>query len=200
MPVTFTTAGSERYIDTHLTPRGIQQCKEARTGLSHSARDTTAHRKPQTSACHACFTLPCLRIVCANAILSHTHILHGAHKHKHALTHSRPGILLEGINPQVVIVSPFTRALQTAHLMFAAKGIPFIVHDSARERWGLVSDDPSSFELHFMSHSHMHTALHCTGRPLTMKDAKSFTCVFNVDIMSQSHESHAYSVIIPSHP
>lgn len=84
MPVTFTTPGSERYIDAHLTPRGIQQCKEARTGLSHSARDTTAHRKPQTSVFHACFTLSCLRMLCANAILSHTHILHGAHKHKHA--------------------------------------------------------------------------------------------------------------------
>ncbi len=48
---------------------------------------------------------------------------------------------LEGVNPQLVVVSPFSRTLQTAHIMFGGKRIPFIVHDLCRERWGLYTCD-----------------------------------------------------------
>eukprot|EP00035_Acanthoeca_spectabilis_P002658 m.88881 g.88881 ORF g.88881 m.88881 type:complete len:316 (-) comp11683_c0_seq1:1827-2774(-) len=81
-PVTHTTEGAWRYIDSHLTTAGIKQCEEGRTG-----------------------------------------------------------VLLKGVSPELVVVSPFTRALQTAHIMFAAKGIPFIVHDLCRERWGKYTCD-----------------------------------------------------------
>eukprot|EP00037_Helgoeca_nana_P028546 m.336246 g.336246 ORF g.336246 m.336246 type:complete len:329 (-) comp27782_c0_seq1:121-1107(-) len=81
-PVTFSTEGAWRYIDAHLTPDGVAQCVEGRTG-----------------------------------------------------------VLLKGVHPELVVVSPFTRALQTAHIMFSAKGIPFIVNDSCRERWGKYTCD-----------------------------------------------------------
>jgi broad specificity phosphatase PhoE len=49
--------------------------------------------------------------------------------------------LLHGVKPQLVIVSPFTRTLQTAHIMFGGKGYPFMVHDGCRERWGYYTCD-----------------------------------------------------------
>lgn len=50
---------------------------------------------------------------------------------------------LDGIvnNPQLVVVSPFTRTLQTAHIMFGGKGRPFIVHHLAKERSGRYTCD-----------------------------------------------------------
>eukprot|EP00036_Acanthoecidae_sp_10tr_P010470 CAMPEP_0182924954 /NCGR_PEP_ID=MMETSP0105_2-20130417/8049_1 /TAXON_ID=81532 ORGANISM="Acanthoeca-like sp., Strain 10tr" /NCGR_SAMPLE_ID=MMETSP0105_2 /ASSEMBLY_ACC=CAM_ASM_000205 /LENGTH=319 /DNA_ID=CAMNT_0025062779 /DNA_START=125 /DNA_END=1084 /DNA_ORIENTATION=- len=54
---------------------------------------------------------------------------------------ARTGVLLQGVNPELVVVSPFIRALQTAHIMFAAKDLPFIVHDICRERWGKYTCD-----------------------------------------------------------
>lgn len=48
------------------------------------------------------------------------------------------------INPQLVIVSPFTRTLQTAHIMFGGSSnrrYPFIVHHLARERSGKYTCD-----------------------------------------------------------
>lgn len=49
--------------------------------------------------------------------------------------------LLADVKPQLVVVSPFTRTLQTAHVMFGGSGIPFIVHDLARERSGKFTCD-----------------------------------------------------------
>jgi len=51
----------------------------------------------------------------------------------------RCGVLLKGLEPQLVVVSPFSRTLQTAHLFFSSKGLPFIVHDACRERTGLYT-------------------------------------------------------------
>ena len=44
-------------------------------------------------------------------------------------------------HPDVIIVSPFTRTLQTAHVMFGGQNVPFIVHDLCRERWGKFTCD-----------------------------------------------------------
>mmetsp|Transcript_21501 Transcript_21501/g.31216 ORF Transcript_21501/g.31216 Transcript_21501/m.31216 type:complete len:304 (-) Transcript_21501:132-1043(-) len=49
--------------------------------------------------------------------------------------------LLQDIKPQLVVVSPFTRTLQTAHIMFGGQGYPFIVHETCRERWGKFTCD-----------------------------------------------------------
>jgi len=49
--------------------------------------------------------------------------------------------LLDGVNPELVVVSPFTRTLQTAHIMFGGKGYPFLVHHLCRERWGKFTCD-----------------------------------------------------------
>lgn len=49
--------------------------------------------------------------------------------------------LLGDVKPQLVVVSPFTRTLQTAHIMFCAKGYPFLVHDLCRERSGKYTCD-----------------------------------------------------------
>ena len=49
--------------------------------------------------------------------------------------------LLEGINPELVVVSPFTRTLQTAHIMFGGRGYPFLVHNLCRERSGKYTCD-----------------------------------------------------------
>ena len=54
---------------------------------------------------------------------------------------ARTGSMLEGVNPELVVVSPLTRTLQTAHVMFAGRNLPFIVHDSCRERWGKYTCD-----------------------------------------------------------
>ena len=49
------------------------------------------------------------------------------------------------VQPELVVVSPLTRALQTAHLLFgggADKNSPaFVVHDLCRERTGLYTCD-----------------------------------------------------------
>jgi broad specificity phosphatase PhoE len=49
--------------------------------------------------------------------------------------------LLADVTPELVVVSPFTRTLQTAHILFAGKNIPFLVHDLCRERSGLFTCD-----------------------------------------------------------
>lgn len=49
--------------------------------------------------------------------------------------------LLSGVNPQLIVVSPFTRTLQTAHIIFSGKNIPFLVHDLCRERSGKFTCD-----------------------------------------------------------
>ena len=49
--------------------------------------------------------------------------------------------LLTDVNPQLVVVSPFTRTLQTAHILFANRRIPFMVHWSCRERAGKYTCD-----------------------------------------------------------
>lgn len=49
--------------------------------------------------------------------------------------------LLGDVNPQLVVVSPFTRTLQTAHIMFGGKGYPFLVHNLCRERSGKFTCD-----------------------------------------------------------
>mmetsp|Transcript_14863 Transcript_14863/g.19495 ORF Transcript_14863/g.19495 Transcript_14863/m.19495 type:complete len:314 (+) Transcript_14863:125-1066(+) len=80
-PVIYSTEGSWRFMDAHLTNKGIQQCVTARQSL------------------------------------------------------------LGDVKPQLVVVSPFTRTLQTAHIMFCAKGYPFLVHDLCRERSGKYTCD-----------------------------------------------------------
>ena len=49
--------------------------------------------------------------------------------------------LLTAVHPQLVVVSPFTRTLQTAHLMFGGTHVPFIVHDACAERRGKFTCD-----------------------------------------------------------
>lgn len=49
--------------------------------------------------------------------------------------------LLGDVKPQLIVVSPFTRTLQTAHIMFGGKGYPFIVHNLCRERSGKFTCD-----------------------------------------------------------
>ena len=45
------------------------------------------------------------------------------------------------VHPELVIVSPFTRTLQTAHILFGGQRIPFMVHDLCRERSGKYTCD-----------------------------------------------------------
>ena len=80
-PVTFSTAGSERYVDACLTQHGVDQCIKARETL------------------------------------------------------------LANVHPQLVVVSPFTRTLQTAHIMFCGRNVPFLVHDLCKERAGKYTCD-----------------------------------------------------------
>lgn len=49
--------------------------------------------------------------------------------------------LTQDLHPQLVVVSPFTRTLQTAHIMFGGKGHNFIVHHLAKERSGKFTCD-----------------------------------------------------------
>jgi broad specificity phosphatase PhoE len=50
--------------------------------------------------------------------------------------------LLQNVNPEIILVSPLTRTLQTAHVMFGGSGnIPFMVHDLCRERSGKYTCD-----------------------------------------------------------
>lgn len=43
--------------------------------------------------------------------------------------------------PELIVVSPFTRTLQTAHIIFCGRGVPFLVHHLCRERWGKYTCD-----------------------------------------------------------
>lgn len=47
------------------------------------------------------------------------------------------------IRPKLVVVSPLTRTLETAHIVFGdmKHRAPFIVHDACRERWGKYVND-----------------------------------------------------------
>ena len=45
------------------------------------------------------------------------------------------------IRPELIVVSPFTRTLQTAHLLFSSHRIPFLVHDLCGERRGKFTCD-----------------------------------------------------------
>ncbi|KAI8616306.1 histidine phosphatase superfamily [Chytriomyces sp. MP71] len=45
------------------------------------------------------------------------------------------------VRPQLVVVSPFTRTLQTAHVLFGGSQTPFLVHEGCRERAGLYTCD-----------------------------------------------------------
>jgi len=51
--------------------------------------------------------------------------------------------LLVHINPELVVVSPFTRTLQTAHILFGGgkSYVPFLVHDLCAERRGKYTCD-----------------------------------------------------------
>ena len=49
--------------------------------------------------------------------------------------------LLADVTPQLIVVSPFTRTLQTAHVIFGGGNVPFLVHDLARERSGKFTCD-----------------------------------------------------------
>ena len=54
----------------------------------------------------------------------------------------RNEILSEGTKkPELIVVSPFTRTLQTAHIIFCGSGVPFLVHNLCRERWGKYTCD-----------------------------------------------------------
>ena len=48
---------------------------------------------------------------------------------------------LTKVKPELIIVSPFTRTLQTAHIVFCGRGVPFLVHELCRERWGKYTCD-----------------------------------------------------------
>ncbi|KAJ3209274.1 hypothetical protein HDU83_005654 [Entophlyctis luteolus] len=62
---------------------------------------------------------------------------------RHPTVHAAaaPSGLLANVHPQLVVVSPFSRALQTAHIMFGGRGVPFIVHDLCAERSGYYTCD-----------------------------------------------------------
>ena len=51
------------------------------------------------------------------------------------------------VNPSLVVVSPLTRTLETAHHIFGGRhldgtsSLPFLVHDICRERWGKFTND-----------------------------------------------------------
>ena len=55
--------------------------------------------------------------------------------------------LLHNVHPQLIVVSPFTRTIQTAHVMFGgsnsrcSQSAPFLVHDLCRERSGRFTCD-----------------------------------------------------------
>mmetsp|Transcript_22109 Transcript_22109/g.33619 ORF Transcript_22109/g.33619 Transcript_22109/m.33619 type:complete len:171 (-) Transcript_22109:54-566(-) len=48
---------------------------------------------------------------------------------------------LKGVKPELIIVSPFTRTLQTAHIIFGGSHVPFMVHHLCQERYGLFTCD-----------------------------------------------------------
>lgn len=48
---------------------------------------------------------------------------------------------LDGVKPELIVVSPFTRTLQTAHIIFGGSEVPFLVHSLCQERWGKFTCD-----------------------------------------------------------
>lgn len=58
--------------------------------------------------------------------------------------------LLRDVNPQLIVVSPFTRTLQTAHILFGGDRIPFVVHDGCRERSGKFTCDKRRPKTHIV--------------------------------------------------
>ena len=55
--------------------------------------------------------------------------------------HVRQTMIHGLIRPELIVVSPFTRTLQTAHLLFSSHRIPFLVHDLCGERRGKFTCD-----------------------------------------------------------
>ena len=55
------------------------------------------------------------------------------------------------MNPELIVVSPFTRTLQTAHIMFGGKSYPFIVHHLCQERWGRYTCDMKRSKTHIVN-------------------------------------------------
>jgi broad specificity phosphatase PhoE len=55
--------------------------------------------------------------------------------------HVRKTMIHGMIHPELIVVSPFTRTLQTAHIMFSCQRIPFLVHDLCGERRGKYTCD-----------------------------------------------------------
>jgi broad specificity phosphatase PhoE len=55
--------------------------------------------------------------------------------------HVRQTMIHGVIHPELIVVSPFTRTLQTAHLLFSSHRIPFLVHDLCGERRGKFTCD-----------------------------------------------------------
>jgi len=54
----------------------------------------------------------------------------------------RNELLADGtVKPELIVVSPFTRTLQTAHIIFCGTGVPFLVHSLCQERWGKYTCD-----------------------------------------------------------
>ena len=60
--------------------------------------------------------------------------------------------LLHNVRPELIVVSPFTRTLQTAHIMFGGKGIPFLVQDACRERSGMFTCDKRRTKTEIVHH------------------------------------------------
>ena len=55
--------------------------------------------------------------------------------------HVRQNMIHGLVRPELIVVSPFTRTLQTAHLLFSNHRIPFLVHDLCGERRGKFTCD-----------------------------------------------------------
>jgi broad specificity phosphatase PhoE len=55
--------------------------------------------------------------------------------------HVRKTMIHGMIHPELIVVSPFTRTLQTAHIMFSCHRVPFLVHDLCGERRGKFTCD-----------------------------------------------------------
>eukprot|EP00798_Chlamydomonas_sp_ICE-L_P020297 gene20297-27055_t len=154
-PCTHTTPGSWDYMDeveTGVMLKGRQPELEVLAPLTRKLQ--TAHAMlpimypyPSPALNHA---LPGVLHWChaertpARAGSCISLLLNAADGTCHVLCHcqeARTGVMLQGLKPDLVVVSPFTRTLQTAHIMFSSKNLPFIVHDGCRERWGFYTCD-----------------------------------------------------------
>jgi len=102
---------------------------------------------------------------------------------------------LRDVNPQLIVVSPFTRTLQTAHVLFGGigGGVPFLVHDLCRERsgksiWFTLTEGRGSRETERMNCSGEATKSPCGA------DGCSYSCLVagkNSGHPSSSHERQA---------